>query len=75
MATLHSQDEVAERLAVAQGGEADSDKQPSRWATTSKVVENLIGFIRNPTERWYLGFPEIDLATRGVGKGLSLIHI
>jgi len=69
MATLHSHDEVAERLAIAQGGEADSDKQPKRWATTSMVVENLIGFIRNPAERWYLGFPEIDLATRGVAKG------
>ena len=75
MATLHSQDEVAERLAVAQGGEVDSDKQPSRWATTSKVVENLIGFIRNPAERWYLGFPEIDLATRGVGKGEVLLVV
>ena len=75
MATLHSQDEVAERLAVAQGGEADSDKQPNRWATTSKVVENLIGFIRNPAERWYLGFPEIDLATRGVGKGEVLLVV
>jgi len=75
MATLHTQDEVAERLAVAQGGEADSDKQPSRWATTSKVVENLIGFIRNPAERWYLGFPEIDLATRGVGKGEVLLVV
>ena len=75
MATLHTQDEVAERLAVAQGGEEDSDKQPSRWATTSKVVENLIGFIRNPAERWYLGFPEIDLATRGVGKGEVLLVV
>ena len=75
MATLHSQDEVAERLAVAQGGEADSDKQPNRWAPTSKVVENLIGFIRNPAERWYLGFPEIDLATRGVGKGEVLLVV
>ena len=75
MATLHSQDEVAERLAVAQGGEGNSDKQPNRWATTSKVVENLIGFIRNPAERWYLGFPEIDLATRGVGKGEVLLVV
>ena len=75
MATLHSQDEVADRLAVAQGGEADSDKQPNRWAPTSKVVENLIGFIRNPAERWYLGFPEIDLATRGVGKGEVLLVV
>ena len=75
MATLHTQDEVAERLAVAQGGEVDSDKQPNRWATTSKVVENLIGFIRNPAERWYLGFPEIDLATRGVGKGEVLLVV
>ena len=75
MATLHSQDEVAERLAVAQGGEAASDKQPNRWAPTSKVVENLIGFIRNPAERWYLGFPEIDLATRGVGKGEVLLVV
>ena len=75
MATLHTQDEVAERLAVAQGGEVDSAKQPNRWATTSKVVENLIGFIRNPAERWYLGFPEIDLATRGVGKGEVLLVV
>ena len=75
MATLHSQDEGAERLAIAQGGEADSDKQPKRWATTSMVVENLIGFIRNPAERWYLGFPEIDLATRGVGKGEVLLVV
>ena len=75
MATLHTQDEVAERLAVAQGGEVDSDKQPNRWATTSKVVENLIGFIRNPAERWYLGFPEIDLATRGDGKGEVLLVV
>ena len=53
----------------------DSDKKPNRWATTSKVVENLIGFIRNPAERWYLGFPEIDLATRGVGKGEVLLVV
>jgi replicative DNA helicase len=38
-------------------------------------VENLIGFIRNPAERWYLGFPEIDLATRGVGKGEVLLVV
>ena len=75
MATLHSQDEVAELLAVAQGSEVDSDKQPKRWAITSKVVENLVGFIRNPAERWYLGFPEIDLATRGVGKGEVLLVV
>tara|TARA_R100000687_G_scaffold77606_1_gene70273 strand:- start:127 stop:978 length:852 start_codon:yes stop_codon:yes gene_type:complete len=39
------------------------------------VVDNLIGFIRNPAARWYLGFPEIDLASRGVGKGEVLLVV
>ena len=78
MATLLSEGEVALRLAdaVAQsdGGETspavtDSPKGPKRFPLTSTVVDSLVGFIRNPTERWYLGFPEFDLATRGVGRG------
>ena len=44
-------------------------KGPKRFPLTSTVVDSLVGFIRNPTERWYLGFPEFDLATRGVGRG------
>jgi replicative DNA helicase len=38
-------------------------------------VDDLVGFIRNPAERWYLGFPEIDLATRGIGKGEVLLVV
>lgn len=82
MATLLSEGEVALRLAdaVAQsdGGETspavtDSPKGPKRFPLTSTVVDSLVGFIRNPTERWYLGFPEFDLATRGVGRGEVLM--
>ena len=82
MATLLSEGEVALRLADAVkqsgGGETspavtDSPKGPKRFPLTSTVVDSLVGFIRNPTERWYLGFPEFDLATRGVGRGEVLM--
>jgi len=49
--------------------------QPTKFVTTSTVVDNLIGFISNPTERWYLGLPELDLATRGVGRGEVLMDV
>jgi KaiC/GvpD/RAD55 family RecA-like ATPase len=78
MATLISEDEIARRLAAAQqgdGGAAASSPQPNRWSLSTAVVDNLIGFIRNPAERWYLGFPEIDLATRGIGKGELLMVV
>jgi len=78
MATLISEDEIARRLAAAQqgdGGAATSSSQPNRWSLSTAVVDNLIGFIRNPAERWYLGFPEIDLATRGIGKGEVLMVV
>ena len=64
-------EEVAHRLSVATDGETvdPSDiNKPKTWALTNQVVDNLVGFIRNPSERWYLGFPEIDLASRGIGK-------
>jgi len=83
VATLHSEEEVARRLADAKtlpdAGEPSSDtpqetavagpERPKRFALTSAVVDSLVGFISNPTERWYMGFPEFDLATRGVGRG------
>ena len=83
MATLHSEEEVARRLADAKtlpdAGQPSSDnpqetavagpERPKRFALTSTVVDSLVGFISNPTERWYMGFPEFDLATRGVGRG------
>jgi KaiC/GvpD/RAD55 family RecA-like ATPase len=83
VATLHSEEEVARRLADAKtlpdAGEPSSDtpqetavagpERPKRFALTSTVVDSLVGFISNPTERWYMGFPEFDLATRGVGRG------
>ncbi len=78
MATIIPEDEVAARLAAAQqgdGGAAGRSPQPNRWSLTTTVVDNLIGFIRNPAERWYLGFPEIDLATRGIGKGEVLMVV
>jgi len=87
MADILSEDEVTRRLAAAQTDGADGGaavavqgdhaggEQPRRWALTSLVVENLIGFIRNPTERWYLGFNELDLATRGIGKGEVLLVV
>ena len=76
MATLKTEDEIASRLVAAQqgdGGVAGPPSQPNRWSLSTSVVDNLIGFIRNPAERWYLGFPEIDLATRGIGKGEVLM--
>ena len=78
MATIIPTDEVAARLAAAQqgdGGAAGRSPQPNRWSLTTTVVDNLIGFIRNPAERWYLGFPEVDLATRGIGKGEVLMVV
>jgi len=80
MADILTEDEVARRLAAAQtdgadGGAAGRPPQPNRWSLTTTVVDNLIGFIRNPAERWYLGFPEIDLATRGIGKGEVLMVV
>ena len=78
MATIIPEDEVAARLAAAQqgdGGAAGPPSQPNRWSLTATVVDNLIGFIRNPSERWYLGYPEIDLATRGVGRGEVLMVV
>ena len=72
-------EQVADRLAAVHGGGAvgsPSDKKaPRRWSATTAVVDNLVGFIRNPAERWYLGFPEIDLATRGIGKGEVLLVV
>ncbi len=78
MAILISEDEVARRLAAAQqgdGGATGPTSQPHRWSLSTTVVDNLIGFIRNPQERWYLGFPEVDIATRGVGKGEVLLVV
>jgi len=81
-ATLHTGEEVARRLSkfwettgapVSNDEVEPSAKVPRRFALTSTVVGNLIGFIRNPTERWYLGFSEIDIATRGVGRGEVLL--
>ena len=71
-------EEVARRLSVATDGETvdtSISNKPKTWALTNQVVDNLVGFIRNPSERWYLGFPEIDLATRGVGKGEVLMVV
>jgi KaiC/GvpD/RAD55 family RecA-like ATPase len=75
VATLHTEEEVARRLAEAvlqDAGETfpiSTPEPPTRFSLTSAVVESLVGFISNPTDRWYLGFPEFDLATRGVGRG------
>ena len=71
-------EEVARRLSVATDGETvdtSISNKPKTWALTNQVVDNLVGFIRHPSERWYLGFPEIDLATRGVGKGEVLMVV
>ena len=78
MAAIIPEDEVATRLAAAQQGDSGvggHSPQPNRWSLTTTVVDELIGFIRNPSERWYLGFPEIDLATRGIGKGEVLMVV
>ena len=77
-AVLQSEEEIARRLSQMDGAAGVSAletvlDQPKRFKLTSSVVENLIGFIRNPTERWYLGFSEIDIATRGVGRGEVLL--
>ena len=81
-ATLHTEDEVARRLSkfwetagapASEDTEEPGSKIPRRFALTSAVVGNLIGFIRNPTERWYLGFSEFDIATRGIGRGEVLM--
>ena len=56
-------------------GAVPSEGHPKRWALTTHVVDNLVGFIRNPAERWYLGIPEIDLATRGVGRGEVMLVV
>ena len=81
---IQTPEEVSRRLAAAQqtvAGETPSDQttevhpptpggeKPTSFVLTSAVVDNLIGFVSNPTERWYLGLSEIDLATRGVGRG------
>jgi len=71
-------EEVAHRLSVATDGETVDPSiidKPKTWALTNQVVDNLVGFIRNPSERWYLGFPEIDLASRGIGKGEVLMVV
>jgi len=71
-------EEVAHRLSVATDGEMVDPSiidKPKTWALTNQVVDNLVGFIRNPSERWYLGFPEIDLASRGIGKGEVLMVV
>ena len=77
---IQTPEEVSRRLAAAQqtvAGETPSEvhppspggEKPTSFVLTSSVVDNLIGFVSNPTERWYLGLSEIDLATRGVGRG------
>ena len=78
MATLQSEDQIARRLAAAQQGDGEataSSPRSNRWSLSTTVVDNLIGFIRNPAERWYLGFPDIDIATRGIGKGEVLLVV
>jgi len=71
-------EEVTRRLAEATGGAAGNFQAkgtPKRWSTTADVVTNLVGFIRNPAERWYLGIPEVDIASRGVGRGEVLMVV
>lgn len=72
-------EQVTARLAAVHGGEAGGSpsekKAPRRWTATTAVMDNLVGFIRNPAERWYMGFPEIDLATRGIGRGEVLLVV
>ena len=71
-------EEVARRLARVTGGAVGgvpTEGHPKRWALTTHVVDNLVGFIRNPAERWYLGIPEVDLATRGVGRGEVMLVV
>ena len=71
-------EEVTRRLADATGeatGGLPVVDSPKRWSLTTDVVTNLVGFIRNPAERWYLGIPEVDLASRGVGRGEVLLVV
>ena len=71
-------EEVTRRLTEATGGVAgnfQAKDTPKRWSTTADVVTNLVGFIRNPAERWYLGIPEVDIASRGVGRGEVLMVV
>jgi KaiC/GvpD/RAD55 family RecA-like ATPase len=71
-------EEVTRRLTKATGGVAgnfQAKDTPKRWSTTADVVTNLVGFIRNPAERWYLGIPEVDIASRGVGRGEVLMVV
>lgn len=79
MAEIKSPDEVHRRLTTARQGTVPAGppggEKPTKFALTSTVVDNLIGFISNPTERWYLGLPELDLATRGVGRGEVLMVV
>ena len=88
MVDLRSPEEVARRLTagtVEDAGPAPTPddpppgdqppSQPTKFVITATVVDNLIGFIANPTERWYLGLPELDLATRGVGRGEVLMVV
>tara|TARA_R110000751_G_scaffold22310_4_gene62948 strand:+ start:2375 stop:3343 length:969 start_codon:yes stop_codon:yes gene_type:complete len=78
VADVLTPDEVARRLSVATNGEAvdtPESETPRRWSLTRSVVDNLVGFIQNPAERWYLGINEIDLATRGIGKGEVLMVV
>ena len=73
-----SAEEVTRRLAKATGaaaGNFQAAESPKRWSSTIDVVTNLVGFIRNPTERWYLGIPEVDIASRGVGRGEVLMVV
>ena len=82
---IQTPEEVSRRPAAAQqtvAGETPSEVHPPApagenplFVLTSSVVDNLIGFVSNPTERWYLGLSEIDLATRGVGRGEVMIQV
>ena len=70
--------EVTRRLAEATdaaAGNFRAEDAPKRWSLTTDVVTNLVGFIQNPAERWYLGIPEVDLASRGVGRGEVLMVV
>ena len=71
-------EEVTRRLTEATGAAAGNFRAgdaPKRWSLTTDVVTNLVGFIQNPAERWYLGIPEVDLASRGVGRGEVLMVV
>ena len=75
---IFTAEEVTRRLAEATGaaaGNFPAADTPKRWSLTTDVVTNLVGFIQNPAERWYLGIPEVDLASRGVGRGEVLLVV